>query len=176
MQRTCHDDANLLNSFVVPLTFNLHQLETKNLRLQGALPVAELDLDSRDEMVRATQPLRFDLELQQVEHAVLAQGTLELKLDCQCVRCLKAFQTTLKLEHYACHIPLSGEDKALVINDSVDLTPYLREDIFLAFPQHPLCKRDCRGLVPKKTKAGGGVGTQDDGSSPWAALDKLKLK
>ncbi len=160
----------------MPLTFNLHHLETKSLRLQGELSVAELDLDSRDEMVRAAQPLHFDLELQRMEDAVLAQGTLELKLDCQCVRCLKAFQSTLKLEQWACHIPLSGEDKALVINDSVDLTPYLREDIFLAFPQHPLCKKDCRGLVPKKAKAGRGVDRPDDGASPWAPLDKLKLK
>src|SRR5213594_203388 len=160
----------------MPLTFNLHHLETRNLRLQGQLPVAELDLDSRDEMVRAAQQLYFELELQRTEDAVLAQGRLELKLDCQCVRCLKAFQTPLKLEHWACHIPLSGEDKALIINDSVDLTPYLREDIFLAFPQHPLCNKDCRGLVPKKTKAGSGVGRPADGASPWAALDKLKLK
>ena len=160
----------------MPLTFNLHHLETKNLRLQGQLPVAELDLDSRDEMVRAAQQLYFELELQRTEDAVLAQGRLELKLDCQCVRCLKAFQTPLKLEHWACHIPLSGEDKALIINDSVDLTPYLREDIFLAFPQHPLCNKDCRGLVPKKTKAGSCVGRPADGASPWAALDKLKLK
>ena len=160
----------------MPLTFNLHQLEAKNLRLRGELPAAELDLDSRDEMVRAERPLRFDLELQRMEDSVLAQGTLELKLNCQCVRCLKAFQTTLKLDGWAAHIPLAGEDKALVINDSVDLTPYLREDIFLAFPQHPLCKKDCRGLFPKKTKTGSSVDRPDDGASPWAALDKLKLK
>ena len=138
--------------------------------------MAELDLDTRDEMVRAVQPLYFDLELQRTEDAVLAQGRLELNLDCQCVRGLKAFQTPLKLEHWACLIPLSGEDKALIINDSVDLTPYLREDIFLAFPQHPLCSKDCRGLVPKKTRAGSSVGRPDNGASPWAALDKLKLK
>ena len=160
----------------MPLTVNLHRLEAKSLRLQGKLTAAELELDSHDEMVRAAQPLRYELEVQRLEDALLAQGTLELKLDCQCVRCLKAFQSTLKLEHWACHIPLSGEDKALIHNDSVDLTPYFREDIFLAFPQHPLYKKDCRGLVPKKTSAGSGVDRPDDGASPWAALDKLKLK
>src|SRR5213593_1364815 len=150
----------------MPLTFNLHHLETKNLRLQGQLPVAELDLDSRDEMVRAAQQLYFELELQRTEDAVLAQGRLELKLDCQCVRCLKAFQTPLKLEHWACHIPLSGEDKARILNDSVDLTPYLREDIFLAFPQHPLCKSDCRGLAAPKPQADRKVDPPEAGASP----------
>jgi len=160
----------------MPLTFNLRHMEEKNLRLEGELPLAELDLDTRDDMAQARTPLRYDLELQRVDQSVLAQGTLELELDCRCVRCLKPFRTTLKLEDWACHIPLEGEDKASVVNDSVDLTPYVREDILLAFPQHPLCKPDCRGLAPKKSKAGGGVGASDDGASPWAALDKLKLK
>lgn len=159
----------------MPLTFNLHHLE-KNLLLRGELPVAELDLPTNDEMVQPREPLRYDLELQEIEQAVLAQGTLTLKLDCQCVRCLKAFKMPLKLEHWACRLPLEGEDKVSVVNDSVDLTPFVREDILLAFPQHPLCKTDCRGLAPKKSKAGGGAGGPDDGPSPWAALDKLKLK
>ena len=160
----------------MPLTFNLDHLERKNLLLQGELPVAELDLPTSDEMVQPRAPLHYELELQQIEKAVLAQGTLALTLECQCVRCLKPFRMPLKLEGWACHIPLEGEEKAPVVNDCVDLTPYLREDILLAFPQHPLCKKDCRGLVPKKTKAGRSVDRPDDGASPWAALDKLKLK
>jgi uncharacterized protein len=160
----------------MPLTFNLHHLERKNLLLQGELPVAELELEANDEMVQARTPLRYDLELQQIDQAVLAQGTLALTLDCECVRCLKPFKMELKLEQWACHLPLEGEEKVPVVNDSVDLTPFVREDILLAFPQHPLCKPDCRGLAPKKSKAGSGVAGPDDGPSPWAALDKLKLK
>ena len=41
------------------------------------------------------------------------------------------------------HLPLEGEDKVTVENDCVDLTPFVREDILLEFPQHPLCKPDC---------------------------------
>ena len=65
--------------------------------------------------------------------------------------------------------------KVELINDSVDLTPYLREDIFLAFPQHPLCKSDCRGLAARKPETGRRVDSPQAGASPWAALDKLKL-
>ena len=39
-----------------------------------------------------------------------------------------------------------GDDKALVVNDCLDLTPYVREDILLALPLHPLCGSDCGGL------------------------------
>jgi uncharacterized metal-binding protein YceD (DUF177 family) len=64
----------------------------------------------------------------------------------------------------------------------VDLTPYVREDIFLAFPQHPLCDVNCSGLKTPKENAVPGpvVGGGEDGAgagkaSPWSVLDKLKL-
>ena len=44
------------------------------------------------------------------------------------------------------HLPLEGEEAVSVVNDCVDLTPYVREDILLEFPQHPLCEPECRGL------------------------------
>ena len=144
------------------------------MRLEGEISAAELDLDTKDEVIRVTQPLQYDLELDKMDGAVLVQGTLDMELDCECVRCLKPFRMPFAMEHWACHIPLEGEDKAEVINDSVDLTPYLREDIFLAFPQHPLCKSDCRGLAAPKPEAPRGV-EPHAGASPWAALDKLKL-
>jgi uncharacterized metal-binding protein YceD (DUF177 family) len=60
----------------------------------------------------------------------------------------------------------------------VDLTPFVREDILLEFPRHPLCEPQCRGL-PKmsagKAKKSDGTGTTDVGSPAWAELNKLKL-
>ena len=41
---------------------NLRHMEEDELHLEGQLPVAELDIDARDEMVLATQPLEYDLE------------------------------------------------------------------------------------------------------------------
>jgi len=94
----------------MPLTFNLHQLERNTLRLEGEISAADLDLDTKDEVIRVTQPLRYDLDLDQMEGAVLVQGTLAMELDCECVRCLKPFRMPFELEHWACHIPLEGED------------------------------------------------------------------
>ena len=74
------------------------------------------------------------------------------------------------------HLPLVGEDAVPVTNDCVDLTPFLREDILLTLPQHPLCKPDCRGL--SQFAAGGASGQTSQtnaGASAWAALNKLKL-
>jgi uncharacterized metal-binding protein YceD (DUF177 family) len=60
----------------------------------------------------------------------------------------------------------------------VDLTPYVREDILLEFPRHPLCNPECRGLPNKsigKPRNTSGTGKTGADSSAWAELNKLKL-
>jgi uncharacterized protein len=65
-----------------------------------------------------------------------------------------------------------------VVNDFVDLTPYVREDILLEFPRHPVCNPECRGL-PKtaigQARNSSGTGKTEVGSPAWAELNKLKL-
>ena len=163
----------------MPLTVNLRQLENSNLVLRGELPLADLEFDARDEMIRPTQPLHYDLELELLDDALLVQGLLRLKLDCQCVRCLKDFEYELELDPWTLHLPfepLEGEDAVSIKNDCVDLTPHMREDILLGFPQHPLCRPDCDGL--KQASIGKTLKTDgQDESKPaaWAELNKLKL-
>ena len=155
---------------------NLRHLEENNVRLSDQLSVDELDIDSRDELVQVKRPLGYDLEGQKMEGGVLVQGTLRLTLDCQCARCLKGFTFPLSLDNWVCHLPLTGDETAEVINDCVDLTPYIRDDIVLAFPQRPLCEPECKGLVGlAKAKQPSGISEADAASNPWAELDKLKL-
>jgi uncharacterized protein len=156
------------------LKVNLRHLDEHEIHLQGELPVAELDLGVNDELVRAEKPLRYDLHVEQLHDAVLATGSLALPLECECARCLKKFTTTLKLTGWAAHLPLEGADKVAVENDCVDLTPFVREDILLDFPQHPLCRPDCAGLKSKTARKAEAV--EKAASDAWAKLDKLKLK
>jgi len=161
----------------MPLLCNLHQLEAKNLRLAGELAAQELELEQVDELIHAHRALKYDLEVQKLADGILVRGQLQLTLECECVRCLQPFQYKLALNQWACHLPLQGEEKVLVANDCVDLTPYVREDILLEFPRHPLCKPECGGLLKKPTsqkKKPGGSETKEV-SSAWAALNKLKL-
>lgn len=163
----------------MPLTINLRHLEEHELALEGDLPVEDLDLGLQDDMIRVTEPLHYNLEVQQMEHSLLLQGELELTLHCQCVRCLKEFDYNLVLSPWSQLLPLEGEEKVPVINDSVDLTPIVREDILLEFPQHPLCEADCGGLpknVLGKAKNTTAQKTDEESSSTWAELDKLKFK
>ena len=155
------------------LKVNLRHLEEHGIHLQGELPVAGLDLGVNDELIRVERPLRYDLAVERLNNAVLVTGSLVLPLDCDCARCLKKFKTELKLAGWALHLPLEGEDQVPVDNDCVDLTPFIREDILLDFPRHPLCRPECAGLKNKARQSQAG---ENPALNVWAELDKLKLK
>ncbi len=161
----------------MPLTFNTRHLEEKDLELTGQLPVSELALDGLDVLVHLNRPLTYDLTVQKLASDILVQGRLELILDCECSRCLKAFQYKLLLDKWTLHLPLEGPEQITLNNDSADLTPYLREDILLEYPQHPLCRPDCaelpsRAKVSAKKATKSGVAPE---TSAWSELNKLKF-
>jgi uncharacterized protein len=159
----------------MPLTFNIRHLEEKEVLLRGELGPDDLELEDWDELIHARQPLRYDLRAQRLGQAILVQGRLEMALDCECARCLKPFQHKILLDSWTAHLPLEGPEKAAIKDDLADLTPYIREDILLEFPQHPLCGTDCGGLPDraKENKAKGAGRTE--GSSAWSELNKLKF-
>jgi uncharacterized metal-binding protein YceD (DUF177 family) len=160
------------------LIINLRHLENKDLELEGELPSNELDLEKVDELIRAPHPLQYELEAQRLDGNLLVHGNMSLTLECECARCLKSFQRELNFENWAVNLALEGEEKVEAISDCVDLTPYIREDILLAFPQHPLCETECGGLKNQsQTGAKGSKSTDqtEETSSAWAELNKLKL-
>ena len=105
------------------LKINIRHLEGKDLRVQGKLPAPDLQLDDADELVRARLPLRYDLTVHQAGQDVLVSGRLEIDLDCECARCLKAFRFPLKMADWMLHLPTEGPEKAVLTDDVVDLTP-----------------------------------------------------
>jgi uncharacterized metal-binding protein YceD (DUF177 family) len=161
------------------LKVNLRHLEAREQHLQGESPVKDLDLDVRDEVIQLVQPLHYDLHVEKLDDGILAQGKLRLVLDCECVRCLKPFQYEIHLPEWACHLALTGEEAAAVVHDCVDLTPYVREDILLEFPQHPLCNAECGGLPKplgsKRKRTNGATDSSIKGSVAWSELNKLKF-
>jgi uncharacterized protein len=162
----------------MPLFCPLHQLQQHSLDFRGELTAAELELEDADDLIHFRHPLRYDLRVELIGRTILVNGCLQVALDCECARCLSAFQEELSLEEWSVVLPLEGQDKVPVQHDSVDLTPCIREDILLALPQHPLCRPDCTGLTHKSlgrvTEVLGGQ-SSEDASSAWAKLNKLKL-
>jgi uncharacterized protein len=159
----------------MPVRVNLRHLEAKNVHLEGEVSPGELEFSKPDEMAQPNHPLQYDLEVEKNGLNLLVHGELHTTLDCQCVRCLRPFKYPIDLDPYDLLIPLEGEDKAVISNDLVDLTPYLREDILLAFPQHPLCEADCNRVPELKTFQSSSTSVQGQ-KSAWDELNKLKLK
>ena len=163
----------------MPVEFNLRHLEGRDLLLKGTLPPEELDLGVQDELLQFPLPLSYDLQVERMEDSILARGRVELPLRMQCARCLKPFDGSVVLPEWVCHLPLTGEDAVEIANDCGDLTPYLREDILLALPQHPLCGSNCVGVQGSILRAEGAPPagpTPQQERSAWAELDKLKLE
>src|SRR2546422_3223378 len=113
----------------MPLTFNIRHVEKRDLHLQGELSLDDLQLGDTDVLVHATEPLSYDIRVERLSDSILAHGWLRLKLRCECARCLKPFDQTLQIDGWTCDLPLQGEDRVPIDNDSVDLTPFIREDI-----------------------------------------------
>jgi uncharacterized protein len=161
----------------MPIKVNLRHLENKSVELEGELSAKELDLMLTDDMVQPAGPLRYDLEVTRQNQNLLVQGELRLMLECKCVRCLRPLRQELKLDPYDAFVPLEGEDRVAVENDLVDLTPYVREDILLAIPSHPVCAEGCERLpqISQKEQAAEAM-EESRRKEAWHELDKLKLK
>ena len=89
----------------MPLSVKLRHVEAHDIELKGELPVEDLALDARDEMVCAEKPLEYELQVQKLDQSLLLQGQLHLTLNCQCVRCLKPFTSELRLDSRIAVLP-----------------------------------------------------------------------
>jgi uncharacterized protein len=158
---------------------NLRHLEEGPQQLKGEVSAEALEVDKLgDEVIQAKEPLHYDVEVEKQDRNLLVSGDLRTNLDCNCVRCLKAFKYPFILKPYHLYVPLEGDDAAPVVNDLVDLTPFFREDMLLAFPQHPLCSEDCAGLQNasgSKTSKSDKSAQGNETASAWSELDKLKF-
>jgi len=159
----------------MPLIFNVKHVARDSLRLEGELTPAELELEEVDELIHLAGPVLYDLVVEKLEEDFLVQGRLETSLRCECARCLKSFTRSLEIPEFIAALPTQGEEAVPVVNDCIDLTPLVREDILLGLPQHPLCEPMCRGLekpAPGSVSAPAGPAAA---SSVWDELNKLKL-
>jgi uncharacterized metal-binding protein YceD (DUF177 family) len=149
---------------------HLNQIPADGLRLTGEEDCPLGDLED----VRCVGPLHYELDVGVSDGALWAQGVLTQKVELVCVACLEKFEHEIEVPAFALHTDLRGPE-------TLDITPFLREDVLLNLPAHPHCDRDggriCKGAkiaeaagaaMPERTEA---VKREHD----WGALDKLKL-
>jgi uncharacterized protein len=97
--------------------------------------------------------LRGVVQVTRVQGSLLAQGTVQAELQLECVRCLEPFVLPVTLELEETYTlpgvaPESEESLAVREDGTLDLTPLLRDQGWLAIPMKPLCSKDCRGICP----------------------------
>ena len=143
---------------------HLKQIPSQGLHLSGEedCPIQEL----ASEEIRCAGPLHYDIDVGVADGGLWANGSLSQPVELRCVSCLQKFVHEIRVPAFAVHTELHGPE-------TVDLTPFVREDLLLNLPAHPRCDRDGDRVCKAKqfkTKE------QDANRKPdWSALDKLKL-
>lgn len=148
---------------------HLKQIPPEGLHLEGEDDCLIPDLEA--EGVHCAGPLQYNLDLGMAEGALWANGSLTQPVELSCVACLEKFVHDIKVPAFAIHTELRGPE-------TVDLGPFMREDILLNLPAHPRCDRE--GRVCKAAKADR-TGTAQQARAAkrehdWGELDKLKPK
>jgi uncharacterized metal-binding protein YceD (DUF177 family) len=148
------------------MKIHLKQIPPEGLRLEGDehCPIPELEAEG----VRCTGPLRYKIDLGVSGGALWANGSLMQPVELRCVSCLEKFVYEIRVPAFALHTELTGPE-------TIDLTPFIREDILLNLPAHPHCDRD-GGRICKATAHAQTAAPEAKGKSDWSALDKLKIK
>ena len=143
---------------------HLKQIPAEGLHLEGEeeCPVQDLELEG----VRCAGGLHYDIDVGVAGGGIWANSSLSQPVELRCVSCLESFVHQIKVPAFAVHMELPGPE-------TIDLTPFMREDILLSLPAHPHCDRDGDRVCPAKQIT---TAEQDaKRKADWSALDKLKL-
>lgn len=150
------------------MKIHLKQIPAEGLHLEGEedCPIPELEADG----IHCAGPLHYDLEVGVSSGALWANGSLRQPVEMICVACLEKFVNDITVPAFALHKELHGPE-------TVDLTPFIREDLLLNLPGHPRCDRD-GGRVCKAASKTLDIATESEEKREhdWEALDKLKLQ
>ncbi|HJT80123.1 MAG TPA: YceD family protein [Chthoniobacterales bacterium] len=147
------------------MKIHLRQIPAEGIHLEGDedCPIEELATEN----IRCVGPLHYSLDVGITGNSLWANGTLRQPVELQCVSCLEKFTYVIEVPAFAVHTELAGPE-------TVDLSPFIREDILLNLPAHPHCDRDGRRVC--KAPHADAATHEDERKPDWSALDKLKLK
>ncbi|PWT83759.1 MAG: hypothetical protein C5B58_05960 [Acidobacteria bacterium] len=143
---------------------HLKQIPAQGLHLKGEedCPIHGLEAEG----ILCAGPLHYDLDLGVAGDALWANGSLSQPVELRCVSCLEKFVHQIRVPAFALHMELPGPE-------TVDLTPFMREDLLLNLPAHPRCDQDGNQVCKAKRTQTPEQDTKR--KSDWSALDKLKL-
>jgi uncharacterized metal-binding protein YceD (DUF177 family) len=144
-------------------------VELEPTELKGDISPEVLGLN--DPAAKAEQPIHAELLVHRDGENLLVTGTLQTTLSLQCGRCAvwMPWPVRTRSEHlFEAPHP-----------NSIDLTPFLREDILLELPLNAACRLGADGRCPitgefyqPPPETSGSLA----GGEVWEALSKIKTK
>jgi uncharacterized protein len=155
-------------SFALVVTVQLELKDIKGGELEqeyscSLVDFPELNLFTEDGGPRFREPMVFKLRLQQTGKFVEVDGHLDAVVALSCGRCLQDFDLSLSESFSVTFVPrrkdnetdeeveLEADELGLVSYDdeTLELRDTLQEQLLMAVPISPLCKKTCKGLCPE---------------------------
>ena len=139
------------------------------LDLEGEISAEALALN--EATARAQQPIKAELHVVKDEENFVVTGWLQTTLSLVCGRCAEWMPWPIRtqVEHV-----FEGPHP-----NCIDLTPFIREDIFLELPLNAVCRLGAEGRCPvtgevyqPRPETSGSLGSE----TVWEALSKIKTK
>jgi uncharacterized metal-binding protein YceD (DUF177 family) len=132
------------------------------LPLEGVLPSAVLELE--EEFACAESPIHARLFAERTEKELIVSGTLRTTVRLQCGRCCSWIDWPVFIEEFFVRFQEP-------LDEWIDLTPAIREEILLALPIVAVCPPDasCRWEERQAPPV-----EPIHGQDVWKALDNLK--
>jgi len=117
-----------------------NQIPAAGLILEEEISPADLDVETK--LVKLDSPVKIKADIYKITNAVNVDIFLTVLIRTECSRCLDELKIDLK-KKLKLNYQVSGLDQ------EIDVTPEIREELLLNYPIKPLCKPDCKGLCPK---------------------------
>jgi uncharacterized protein len=145
---------------------HLRQIPDAGLHLEGEedCPIPELEKEG----VRCAGPLHYSLDVGISDGSLWGSGRISQPVEMSCVSCLERFVHNVEVPEFALHTELGGPE-------TVDLTPFMREDILLNLPAYPRCDKHGGRVCKAPTLQTEDAENGDQRKPDWSALDKLDL-
>jgi uncharacterized protein len=137
--------------------------------LQGVISAEALALN--EAAARAQEPVKAELRVVKDEDTYVVTGWLQTTLSLVCGRCAEwmPWPVRTRVEHV-----FEGPHP-----NCIDLTPFIREDIFLELPLNAVCRLGAEGRCPvtgevyrPRPATSGSLASE----TVWEALSKIKTK
>ncbi|MFV0389313.1 MAG: YceD family protein [Pyrinomonadaceae bacterium] len=173
---SCTETINLARFENEKIEFDLHCKQDEiNIELVGVVP---------------TGNLKFGGTIEINNDFAVVNGNVSLDLEIECGRCLAPIANQQAFEFVCAYVSAAklteevefelekfGFDVSVIEDDILDLGAVAVEQIEVRLPDHPTCRKDCRGICPDC-----GIDLNHEScncsenkiDSRWAALKELK--